>query len=374
MTNLTNAIPNPLFDKLVKANVYIVQLKISEYLQLIDLEENPYQRNVLDYDVYKKLIRDLLNGAIFPPISVVCKSKVDLKHGLDRKSKLMILDGLQRTNCLFVCKDILDEKIEKKDIFPSIYKNSKDFLDTVITIEIWEGLDLRAILYKIIVLNTGQKKMDIRHQLDIMISSLKDFLKMKQIKFIEIKEKIEEELTVNELQKDNIFPLYTIAESIVAYINRYPQFTQKSATEFLFEKLDLEPESFKEGIKIIEDETTYDDLVWTLKDLSEVLLKKYNYNVFIRYPLFLSSFLAAMGYARVEFGGQVDVKKNTLIEMLKSAEQDPLGINTYLSFHNKFISGIGAKRRKLVFTSFKNFFSSPVTNKLDWHQAYKEVK
>ncbi len=37
----------PFFDNLVKANVYIVQLKIREYLQLVDLQENPYQRNVL---------------------------------------------------------------------------------------------------------------------------------------------------------------------------------------------------------------------------------------------------------------------------------------------------------------------------------------
>lgn len=363
----------PFFDKLVKANVYIVQLKIKEYLQLVDLKENPFQRNVLDYDVYYKLIKDILVGAIFPPISVVYKDKVNLKEGFNEDSKFMILDGLQRTNCLFVCKKILDGDIEED--FPTIYTNSEEFLDTSITLEVWEGLELRAVLYKIIVLNTGQKKMDTRHQLDIMVGSLKDFLIKNQINFIELKEKISEEITSSELFETNRFPLFSIAEGVVAYINKYPQFTQKSTTEFLFDKLDLDTENYKEGIKIIENENTYIDLTWVLKDFSDVLLKKYGYNIFIKYPLFLSSFLAAMGYTRVEFTKeQIEDKKAVLSKLLLSSEKDPLSIETYLKYHKEFITGIGAKRRKLVFTAFKNFFASPVSNKIDWSQAFLEVK
>lgn len=363
----------PFFDNLVKANVYIVQLKIREYLQLVDLQENPYQRNVLDYDVYYKLIKDILMGAVFPPISVVYKDKVNLKEGFKEDSKFMILDGLQRTNCLFVCKDILEGKI--KETFPNIYENSEKFLDVSITLEVWEGLDLRAVLYKIIVLNTGQKKMDTRHQLDIMVGSLKDFLKKNQIKFIEYKEKISEEITSTDLLKTNSFPLFSIAEGVVAYINKYPQFTQKSTTEFLFEKLNLDTENYKGGIKIVEDENTYIDLVWALKDFSELLLKKYGYNIFIKYPLFLSSFLAAMGYTRAEFGKkQIEAKQKVLSNLLLSNEKDPINIETYLRYHKEFTTGIGAKRRKLVFTAFKNFFVSPVSNKIEWSQAFQEVK
>lgn len=373
MTKFVSYIPEPIFDGLVKKNVYVVQLKIRDYLQLIDLKENPYQRNVLDYEVYHKLIRDILTGAIFPPISVVYASKIDLKKGLEGETKLMILDGLQRTNCLFVCKEIIEGKITFDS--PSVYKNVEEFLDRTITLEIWENLDLRAVLYKIIVLNTGQKRMDTKHQLDIMISSLKEFLKKNEIKFIEIKEKIADEIPSKELQESSTFPLYIIAEGIVAYINRYPQFTQKSSTEFLFEKLDLEPGSYKEGIKIIEDEDTYSDLVWVLKDFSDLFLKKYKYNIFIKYPLFFSGFMAAMGYVKTEFGKeQLDKKKEVLILLTKKEENDPLDIMSYLRYYKEFISGIGAKRRRLVFTVLKNFFSSPITNKLDWYQAFKEVK
>ncbi len=373
MIKFTNYFPKPLFDNLVKANVYVVQLKIKEYLQLVDLKENPFQRNVLDYDIYSKLIRDILNGAIFPPISVVYKDKINIEEGINENSKFMILDGLQRTNCLIVCKEILDGSI--KEEFKSIYKNSEEFLDRVITIEIWEGLNLKSVLYKIIVLNTGQKKMDNKHQLDIMISSLKDFLNSKQIKFIEIKEKIFEEKTKKDLEKTNTFLLSSIAEGIVAYINRYPQFTQKSTTEFLFEKLDLEPESYKDGIKLIEDENTYLDLVWTLKDLGDSLFKKYNYNIFIRYPLFLPSFLAAIGFIKKEFGEkQLNDKKKILLDSLNGQESDPLNLNLYLTYYDEFTAGIGAKRRKLVFTAFKNFFASPISTKLDWQQAYREVR
>ena len=374
MVKFTDYISKPLFDDLVKKKIYIVQITIGEYLKLIDLKENPYQRNVLDYDIYQKLIRDILSGAIFPPISVVCKEEIDLEKGLNENSKLMVLDGLQRTNCLLVCKEILEGSIKLEELDPK-YKSVGEFLDRKITLEIWENLDLRSILYKIIVLNTGQRRMDARHQLDIMISSLKDFLKREGIKFIELKEKIAEDRGPKELQESNTFPLYTIAEAIVAYISRYPKFTQSSTTEFLFDKSDLEPGIYNEGIKIIEDESTYKDISWCLKELSDLLLKKYKYNIFIKYPLFLASFMAAMGYCKSEFGkNQLSSKKGVLIDLLKKEESDPLDINSYLKYYKEFDTGIGAKRRKMVFIAFRNFFASPVINKVEWYQAFKEVK
>lgn len=373
MIKFANFIQNPIFDSLVRTKVYTVQITVRDYLKIVDLEENPFQRNVLDYDVYYKLIKDILAGAVFPPISVVSKVDVDVNKGLDENSKVLILDGLQRTNCLFICLNVLQKKIKVE--IPTIYKDVNQFLDRLITLEIWENLELKSILYKIIVLNTGQKRMDARHQLDIMTSFIKDFLKEKDIKFIELKEKLSEEITKTELQETNTFPLHSIAEGLVAYVNKYPQFTQKSTIEFLFDKLDLEPGSYKDGIKIIESEKTYLDLVWVLKDLSVLLLNKYKHNVLIKHPLFLASLLAAIGYVRYEIGEkQIEDKKPVLASLIKSDIDDPLGLTAFNTYYNEFKSNIGAKRRKLVFIAFKNYLSSPSSLKLDWYQAYLETK
>lgn len=378
MIKIENYIEHPIFDHLVKKNLYYIQITVENYLKMVNLDDNPLQRNVLDYDLYKKLIRDILYGASFPPISVVTNTDVLLEKGFNDDTRLSILDGLQRTNCLFVCKSVLDGEVNlvNTDREKYLYKNTEEFLKKIITIELWEKLDLRSILYKMIVLNTGQRKMDNRHQLDILIGSLKEFLQKNEINFIEIKEKNDGEIPFKDLEITNTFPLYTIAEGIVAYINKYPQFTQNSATEFLFEKLDIQPDSYEEGIRIIEDEDTYIDLAWVLKDLSLVLVKKYNYNIFIKYPLFLSSFFAAMGFTKAEFDkNQLNSKKKLLIELINQEDiSDPLNIDAYNNYYNQFKSGIGTKRRKLVYTAFKNYFSSPIINKIDWKQAYQEVK
>src|SRR3989344_1526143 len=235
----------PLKDGKINSKCYYIQIKIKDYLNMVDMEDNPYQRNLLKKRLYKKLIEDILIGGIFPPISVVYPDLVNIKQGLEKEKKLKILDGLLRTNCLFLCKRI----IEKEERFPfgekegvnTIYQDIDFFLNRKITLEVWENLNLKSILYKIVVLNTGQRRMDTRHQLDILFYSLEETLKRKGIEVIRFKEKEDEnsEITSKDLYEKNIFPLFSIAESLVSYMNGLPSYSQKDAANFLFETLSL---------------------------------------------------------------------------------------------------------------------------------------
>ena len=104
----------PLDDKRVKSKCFYVQMKIKDYLNMVDLQANPYQRNLLKVKLYQKLIGDILEGALFPTISVVYPDTINLEIGFDTDKKFQILDGLQRTNCLILCKGIISKEIEEK--------------------------------------------------------------------------------------------------------------------------------------------------------------------------------------------------------------------------------------------------------------------
>lgn len=79
-------------------------MTVKDYLSIVSTEDNPYQRAVLKSSFYKKLIEDLLNDTTMPPISIVWTSNIfDLSKDITPTEKCLIIDGLQRTNCLNIC-------------------------------------------------------------------------------------------------------------------------------------------------------------------------------------------------------------------------------------------------------------------------------
>ena len=368
-------IETPLYDKRVNSNCYYVQIKIKDYLNIVDLEANIYQRSLLKSKLYKKLIEDILEGAVFPTISVVYPSIININDGLNTECKLQILDGLQRTNCLIICKGILNGEFTEfdKSKLKILYKNEEEFLNRLITLELWEQLSLQSVLYKIVVLNTGQRRMDTKHQLDILMYSLQKTLIADGIDVIRQKEKEEQQIEFAETYKENKYPLSDIAESLVSYIAKSPTYTSQTAADYLFENLNLSEKEFDNVLDVIEKEQTYKDLIWVLKDLGNEILKKYNENVLIKYGIFLIGLMAALGFARVKREKElVDKKLELLLERFTKSD-DPLSLSEFEEFYRKFTSGIGAKRRKLIYTTFKNYLSSKIDDELYWKEAFKEI-
>lgn len=94
---------------------------------------------------------------------------------LEINGGFLILDGLQRTYCFKIAVDILANKESSKYYdslkdsirdFEPIFETKDDFLENYeIGIEIWTNMDLPKTLYKMVVLNTGQKKMSLQYQI-----------------------------------------------------------------------------------------------------------------------------------------------------------------------------------------------------------------
>lgn len=362
----TNNFSQPLIDRKIDGKSWMTTIKIKDYLKIISLDDNPFQRNLLKSTFYKKLIDDLLNDTVMPPISIVWPEKeFSIDYMSELEKKCLIIDGLQRTNCLFICKNLL-EKGGAGDFY---FRDVDVFLEKEIYVEVWEKLDLKKMLYKMVVLNTGQKKMDYSHQLDILNDSVKEKLDEYGVSYLTTKEKNEEG---NDKSK---FTLAAITEGLVSYINKFPMSGKRSAADFLFENFNVALESNTENeiLSIINDDKTYENLKWALVDFNNLLSDKYGINNPLkRYDVFLIGLLAALGFSYNKYPERLSENKERLLDMLKSEDHDPLKIEEYTVFSQKFKSGIGEKRRKMVFEAFKYYFTSKpeIEEIIEWGEAY----
>lgn len=170
-----NILSDPIQDKKINSYNFLVQMSMIEYYSLVSdcISNNEFQRNKVksSKSIYSLLKQDLVNGCIIPPVvlslSCTCdKDKLTDKAFLEKminenKDKLMILDGLQRT---FTIQDIVTQAKSDSSISAS--------LENLIRVEIYLGLNREGVLYRMLTLNTGQTPMKLRHQVEIIYSSL----------------------------------------------------------------------------------------------------------------------------------------------------------------------------------------------------------
>lgn len=251
-----------------------------------------------------------------------------------------------------------------------IIQDVETFKDKEIYVEIWESLELKYILYKMVVLNTGQKKMDYEHQLDILSESLEVILKENHINYITRKE----ELDKNPKEPD-AFKLSSITTALVSFISGKPSTGKKNAAEFLFERFNLSIETDEEEhtLGLINNDDTYQILLWVLTDFDKRLSEIYQEgNPLRKYDAFLSSMLGGMGdiYLKNPKNFETNFQK---LKQLMDTEPDPLRIKAFEASYNSFKTGIGQKRRKFIFETFKDFFRMSNSERLEWEQIQNDL-
>lgn len=163
-------------DLRTQTPVIYAQCDIPSYLSLVGEEFASFsiQRKREKFTAYTRLKADIVNGTLLPTITLalpiessnLVRTVVDsgdlqeVKKIVQSSTPLNILDGLQRT---FILKEIL----ESGHSFPQ---------DQLIHLEIRAEPDLDHLIYRIIVLNAGQKPMSMRHQIEILSLSLRKTL------------------------------------------------------------------------------------------------------------------------------------------------------------------------------------------------------
>lgn len=174
--NQENNQENIIIDKKLTCCSIMKTMKVSQYLNMVeDAYKNKGgiqgQREPLKQKtaitIRKRMIADIVEGTILPPVVVgvivseseyedakKCKDVLEFLYGIKEKN-VSIIDGMQRTTAILEAKDI-----------------SQDILDNNIRVELWISCDINSMLYRMLVLNTGQVPWNLRRQVELIFDGI----------------------------------------------------------------------------------------------------------------------------------------------------------------------------------------------------------
>jgi hypothetical protein len=348
-------------DCRTETNVVYAEIKISDYLGLVgkDFDRFEIQRKRQDPKKYSRLKEDIKKGALLPAITLAINpSKVTpfLDNVANEKSKelttdlinsndLYILDGLQRS---YIIKDLVDEGI--------VFNEEQKLL-----VEIWFESKIEHLIYRLIVLNSGQKPMSMRHQVELLFTTLKT----------EIEEEIPN-LNIY-LEKDGQIRSRAMKFSFDKIVNAYYSFLTKSpeiSRDNLIVKKLNEDDILSSNEKELND--NYKSFIGYLKkycvldvNLYEIHSSKGDspsgYKNWLADENTLKGFFSIVGrYSNDEKRSErVNKAFDKLIEISSDKITDPLHLDVFYNLKTGIDSkkyNVGNETRRFIMDGFREFF------------------
>lgn len=342
-------------DIRTNTNIIYAHTDINSYLNIIgnNFDEFEIQRKRVQHKAYSRMKQDIIAGTSLPTITLAVKKEYidELTKNIDNTTKLEellshpgcvnILDGLQRTHIL---SDIRNEG----HAFPAEQK---------ILLEFWLEEDIKNLIYRIIVLNSGQKPMSMRHQIELLFSTTKDNLKESIADLEIITERDEARRT-----RPGKYPLERLAVSYYAYISKSTEINKENLiAQKLIEDNILEGGEEALGEKF--ESFTYYLRLFTQIDTQIHRVYGADGCTWFGSENVMISFFSAISDFSISRNRETRVRSalNNLHTALFNAPAttDVVGLENYQTA----IQGLPARKtnvgyatRKLIFTVFKEFF------------------
>ena len=351
-------------DLRTNTNIIYAQIDINEYLEFVgeDFDRFEIQRKREHHRGYSRMKKDILAGAQLPPITLAINPEIAEGFiNLIEENKLNILqDKIKETNQIYIL-----DGLQRTYIISDLNKDKKDLkIGQKLLLEIWFEKNIDNLIYRLIVLNAGQKPMSLRHQVELLFVTMQANLE-KSIPGLNIyKEREEKKRT-----KPNKFPFDRIVTAYYAYMTKSPEVKRENIV-----------------VKNMAENTIFDsqeeDLASTYYEYRDYLLKycELDVEVFKTYSSFdnneirspknwladenvINSFFSAVAQYGIDEKRikRVDSAIRTLNSKLKnnSLGNDPFDLIVFSkirqSFNPKKIN-IGFATRKLLNNGFKEFF------------------
>lgn len=166
-------------DLRTDTRVLYAQMTPDEYLEIVGSDFNNFtiQRRRENHKAYRRMKDDIREGALLPSITLALKpenvslvlaalgsdDKLEVQRLISIPGSVDILDGLQRT---FILSDLKSEGVEFRS-------------GQTLPVEFWLEAKLERLIYRIIVLNAGQKAMSVRHQIELLFMSFRDVIQQR---------------------------------------------------------------------------------------------------------------------------------------------------------------------------------------------------
>jgi hypothetical protein len=227
-----------LYDKRVQCLSALTEISVGTYLQLADRAyENrggiDHQRGALKTAsgrrIRERMVKDIVGGAVLPPIviGVVAPESTIDKLGSSDESKFIaylesehqdhisIIDGMQRTTALLEAVE-LDRNVNEQTL----------------RLEIWYAHTVESLIYRMLILNSGQVPWNLKQQLRVVYEPLVEELYQK-VDFSRLLEPGERRWKGGEFSSDDLIETY-----IAFGLRRTEVDTQENLAEE-FSKLDI---------------------------------------------------------------------------------------------------------------------------------------
>lgn len=234
-----------LFDERSRCLSVTLVTTVADYLAFID--DTYHNRGGLEgqrlplktktaIKIRNRMVGDLVRGAVLPPVVIGIVPK-DPEHFLrlkalaeacdldgfvtsieeEERTQIAVIDGMQRTTAL---GDALD-------------KNEAAVADRPVRLELWVGESTNSLIYRMLVLNTGQVPWDLKRQLETVYSFLLKEIKehVDDIQVFEIEDN-SRRTTGGQYQSNRII------ESYFAFTSRRPKVDIKERVAEDFARLD----------------------------------------------------------------------------------------------------------------------------------------
>lgn len=356
--------------------VVYAKMSIATYLQIVgeDFENFEIQRRREAHKSYRRMKDDLKAGTLLPSISLAAKSTAvenlisiyekgrKTKNWRPLQEKLIggglvdILDGLQRT---FILHDIKRE-------------GHNFALGQELLAEFWLEKDLKNLIYRIIVLNAGQKPMSMRHQIELLFMSLKPYLEENVNGLV-----IYTERDSTRRRTAKKFSLALIASGYHAYLTASSELKKDNivAAQLLDSNaLDASKEelgaSFDQFVSYLKRLTAIDEHVFQVygrvaeveESAGDGTGAPNRQSWIADENVFISFFAAIAQFGKVDDRRErIDCALEKLVEVLKNSKKgnDPLFLEVYDQFRhgaNPRRSNVGVATRRLITNGFKEYF------------------
>jgi hypothetical protein len=295
-----------------------------------------------------------------------------------------VIDGLQRLWCfnIAIILVLLREKAVEAgiisrdafDYFRDAVERQGDpveatarILQRSIRYEVFFNIDLPGLLHYMVTFNTGQRRMSLPVQLEIMQKPLIDQLEGSHIPIWNEMEK-----TPGKTRRKDEFSAADLVLATQAFITSNAHVTAGEETEKFLDN----------DQKYLDNVGDIDDVVTTLQRLTTEIhpeiMRVYADDPNKRYLMsgssaFFISLAGACGYLRTRLNmtmlnGAIDRLK-TLIDRPK---EDPLSLDEYAAALATIKSSRGKATRRLVYDTFMRFFTG-ATTELEWLDTARQI-
>lgn len=351
-------------DLRTSTNVLYAQINIADYLDLVgsDFDRFEIQRTRQSYKAYKRMEKDLEAGGLLPSITLAVnpKSVADYIKLIEQKNfkqltadlfvskNIYILDGLQRT---YIINDLKRSGVKFKK-------------DQKLLIEFWFEKEIKHLIYRLIVLNAGQKPMSMRHQVELLFMTMQDKIES-EIKDLELYAERDE----TRRNKPKKFPFDRVVSAYYCFVTKSPEMKRENLVVQELNELEILnssekelSESFDQFMLILEKYIRLDENVFRVYEGFKEKEIKSPKN-WLAEENVINSFFAAVA----QFSSDTNRKRrmndslDKLLINVKKAKKgsDPFGLKELGVVRggiNPKKFNVGFETRRILTNGFKEFF------------------